>query len=411
MTNRDTIILLCSTLCVGEDQHPFTNAQIYKIIDKLKEKDLELKDLSSMNFDKIKNIFYDDKNLSEEEIAFINRIISLLKRQGSMIFDMRDLNDKGIKLLTIFDDKYPKIFLDKLNGKAPVILYYLGNLDLLNKKFIGFSGSRIKKANENDEKITNMWSKAAYDNGFGTITGGASGIDTYATQESIRNNNYFIEFVSDSLANRAKIVKIAQALQNNNCLLLSETQPFASFNVGMAMARNKYIYLLSHRTIVVKAQYTIKNKKKTGGTWNGAIENMKTNYANVCVIENNKVNGNKELKEMGIPTITTPDDKLSFDIVFGDDYHLENNVSLPQEIVDKLLQILKDEHTIDEIKFTKKEQENIDKIKYAISKVSSNLTELNTGTASTNKKIIKYVTQKYESNLKNKGQQLSIFDV
>ena len=376
MTNRDTLILLCSTLCVGENHQPFTNVQISKVIEKLKEKNYELKDISSMSRNELNAIFFDKQQLDTKENEFINRIIELLKRQGSIAFDMMELKDKGIHLLTIYDEKYPKIFLEKLGNKAPSILYYIGNLELLDKKYIGFSGSRLKKTDTKDEKITNLWSKVAIQNGYGTVTGGATGIDTYATQESIRNNCHFIEFVSDSLANRAKIVKIAKSLQDGRCLLLSETHPYAKFNVGMAMARNKYIYLLSYRTIVIKAQYTIKNKKKTGGTWNGAIENLKSDYTNVCVIDNDKVNGNKDLKGLGCPSITTPDDKISYEIVFGskyeitkEDIHFEANKEIvktinlsPDEIEKnkKLVSILKNQNTIYEIKLTDKEKSNIE---------------------------------------------------
>ena len=40
MTNRDALILLNSTLSVGESHKPFTNTEVVKIIDKLKEKNL-----------------------------------------------------------------------------------------------------------------------------------------------------------------------------------------------------------------------------------------------------------------------------------------------------------------------------------------------------------------------------------
>ena len=42
-----------------------------------------------------------------------------------------------------FDDvKYPEKLKSVLNKQAPKELYYLGNLDIINKKGIGFCGSR-----------------------------------------------------------------------------------------------------------------------------------------------------------------------------------------------------------------------------------------------------------------------------
>ncbi|HRF71043.1 MAG TPA: DNA-processing protein DprA, partial [Candidatus Pelethenecus sp.] len=374
---------------------------------------------------KLEEVFFDSKFIGEKENLFINRVSSLLEREGSIAFDLMELKAKGIHLLTIYDREYPKVFLEQLGDKAPSILYYIGNLDLLNRKYIGFSGSRVKKTCIDDEKITIEWVKVANKEGYGTISGGASGIDTFATQESIRNNSPFIEFVSDSLSNRAKIVKIAKSLQEGKALLLSETHPYASFNVGMAMARNKYIYLLSHRTIIIKAQYSIKNKKKTGGTWNGAIENLKSNYTNLCVIDNKKINGNKELIELGCPAIKTPTEIDSFNKVFGNDYAKVNEKNIKkseqkstkilskeeQEKNQKLISILKNGAILNEIKFTEKEKEKLPKIKLAINKVVTTIDDLDTGNKTTNNKIIKFVKQKYIDDLKPKITQISIYDL
>ncbi len=425
MTNRDTIILLCSTLCVGENHLPFTNVQISKVIKRLMEKGYEIKDIASMNRKKLEEVFFDSISIGEKENFFINRVNSLLERKGSIAFDIMELKDKGIGLLTIYDQEYPKVFLEQLGNKAPSILYYIGNLDLLNKKYIGFSGSRVKKTSLDDEKITTEWVKAANKEGYGTVSGGASGIDTFATQESIRNNAPFIEFVSDSLSNRAKIVKIAKSLQDGRALLLSETHPYAAFNVGMAMARNKYIYLLSYRTIIIKAQFSVKNKKKTGGTWNGAIENLKSNYTNLCVIDNKKINGNKELIDLGCPAIKTPNEIDSFNKVFGAVYEKIDEKFLKkteqketkilsreeQEKNQRLITIIKNETILNEIKFTAKEREKLPKIKLAISKLVNTIDELDTGNKATNNKIIKYVKQKYDDDLKPKIKQISIYDL
>ena len=66
MTNRDTIILLCSTLCVGENHLPFTNIQISKVIKKIMEKGYEIKDIVSMNKEKLEEVFFDSKFIGEK---------------------------------------------------------------------------------------------------------------------------------------------------------------------------------------------------------------------------------------------------------------------------------------------------------------------------------------------------------
>ena len=56
-----------------------------------------------------------------------------------------------------------------------------------------------------------------------------------------------------------------------NLALVSPFYPEVGFNVGNAMARNKYIYCLSEAAIAV-------HSGKDGGTWSGALENLKKNW-------------------------------------------------------------------------------------------------------------------------------------
>jgi predicted Rossmann fold nucleotide-binding protein DprA/Smf involved in DNA uptake len=60
-------------------------------------------------------------------------------------------------------------------------------------------------------------------------------------------------------------------------VLVSPFNPEAGFDVGNAMARNKYIYCLSDAGIVVSTS------KEKGGTWNGAIENLKYGWVPLWV--------------------------------------------------------------------------------------------------------------------------------
>jgi hypothetical protein len=63
-----------------------------------------------------------------------------------------------------------------------------------------------------------------------------------------------------------------------NLVLVSPFNPEAGFDVGNAMARNKYIYCLSDAAIVVATS------KGSGGTWSGATENLKRNWAPLWVL-------------------------------------------------------------------------------------------------------------------------------
>ena len=75
---------------------------------------------------------------------------------------------------------------------------------------------------------------------------------------------------------------------------MSAVNPDAKFSVYSAMDRNKYIYALSQYTVAVSSSL---NK---GGTWTGALENIKKNWVPLFIRDGEKVpQGNKKLIELG----------------------------------------------------------------------------------------------------------------
>jgi predicted Rossmann fold nucleotide-binding protein DprA/Smf involved in DNA uptake len=58
--------------------------------------------------------------------------------------------------------------------------------------------------------------------------------------------------------------------------LVTPYKPTAAFSVGNAMGRNKVIYGLAGRTIVVAADH------EGGGTWAGAVETLKNHYGRIA---------------------------------------------------------------------------------------------------------------------------------
>ncbi len=363
MTNRDALILLCSQLSVGQQHKPFSNIKISQLISKLATLGLELKDLSNKTFEELKILFYGDKGIDEKGQDTISQIMSLFSREGSMAFAFMELKKWGIDVLTKFDKDYPKTFIQELEISAPALFYFAGNKDLLKEKYIGFTGSRLKKTNTEDEEITKAWANESINQGYGIVSGGASGIDSFSTQVAIKLKKPFIEWLSDSLIKRLQINAISLSLQNGNGLLLSEAIPMAPFNVGLAMARNKYIYLTAEKVIAIKAEYSIKDGKKTGGTWNGATENLKSNYKRLYVIKDSSCKGNLELIELGATPITKYPSTGNGGFLVQP---LTDKVSFKKELIDnnyegiKILEIIKDLVQSKSIKLSNKELESIE---------------------------------------------------
>ncbi|MBK5242973.1 DNA-processing protein DprA [Clostridium sp.] len=78
-------------------------------------------------------------SLKEEDAK---RIYQLLNRGASLAIELEDLNKRGIYTLCRGDKLYPKLIKRKLKESAPTVIFYAGNLELLNNTSIGMVGSR-----------------------------------------------------------------------------------------------------------------------------------------------------------------------------------------------------------------------------------------------------------------------------
>ena len=114
-----------------------------------------------------------------------------------------------------------------------------------------------------------------------------------AEEEALAAGGTAIAYLSDSMLRKLRNAKTLQAVQQGRLALLSVVKPDAGFNTGVAMMRNRYIYAQSEATLVIKADY---NK---GGTWNGALDNLKNQWALPLCWDHTAYPGNKALIERG----------------------------------------------------------------------------------------------------------------
>lgn len=290
-SNSNVIISLCSYLSLSEDVKPYEPMEWSKLAFNLIINNLQPIDLYDLSINDYKNKL----GLSDKEIERIKR---LLDRSGSLAFEISKYEKMGIRIVTRADKDYPKVLKAVLKQKCPPIFYYAGDLDLLDKKFIGFVGSRT--INEKDEDITKKLVHNVVQSGYGIVSGGAKGIDTIASEQAIQSGGVAVEFVSDSLIKKLKNNVTNGYIRNKKLLIISAVKPDAGFNVGEAMSRNKYIYASSKATVVIKSEF---NK---GGTWSGAIEALKNNFSIVYSWKNEDYLGNIELIGKGaLPLVDT----------------------------------------------------------------------------------------------------------
>ena len=278
------IAILCSHLCVGEGVVPLEPKEYSAFAAELGKRNLNPEDL--LSFDRQDFLQILDFTESQAE-----RFLRLLDRSGSLSFEISKYESMGISLLTRADQGYPQKLKKKLKNACPPIFYTAGNLTILERKAIGYVGSR--SIGDNDIAFARAAVRKTVANGYAVVSGGAKGTDSVAEEEALAAGGAAIAYLSDSMLRKLRNAKTIQAVQQGNLVLLSVVKPDAGFNTGIAMMRNKYIYAQSDATIVIKADY---NK---GGTWNGAIENLSNQWALSLCWNHLAYPGNKALIEKG----------------------------------------------------------------------------------------------------------------
>lgn len=261
--NSNAILTLCSHLCVGDGVLPLEPKEYSEFAQLLLQAGKKPEDLFEMSRAQI----LEQLNIQE---AFADRIMRLIDRNASLCFELEQLHGMGIEPVTRADNQYPTALKKKLSESCPPIFYCAGDLSLLNQTSMGFVGARTIEQRDMDFTIKTV--NKIVSQGYGVVSGGAKGVDTISTNAALAGDSFAIEYLSDSMLKKLRKNEIVKAIQNRKLVLLSVVKPDAGFNVGIAMMRNRYVYAQSKATIVVRSDL---NK---GGTWAGAVENIKHNW-------------------------------------------------------------------------------------------------------------------------------------
>lgn len=284
--NSNAILTLCSHLCVAEGVEPLQPKEYSELVTRLRNASLMPSNILTLSKTDFKELLFCDEQYYE-------RVARLIDRNASLCFELEKLEHNGIYTITRADSAYPAMLKRKLGNSCPPFFYYAGNLSLFTHKFVGYVGSRT--ISDADITFTCDAVKKTVEKGYGVVSGGAKGVDSTASERALNLTAPVIEFLSDSMIKKLRNNFFVNSILQGHLLFLSVVKPDAPFNAGVAMMRNRYIYAQSMGTVVVKAEY---NK---GGTWNGAIDNLKKNHQWCPLFCRNepKYQGNMELIKAG----------------------------------------------------------------------------------------------------------------
>jgi predicted Rossmann fold nucleotide-binding protein DprA/Smf involved in DNA uptake len=200
----------------------------------------------------------------------LDRIQYLLGRAAALGLAVEKWERAGLWVITRGDADYPERFKKLLKSESPPVLIGSGNRSLLNIGGVAVVGSR----DATDAELTfaaHLGQMAAQED-VCLVSGGAGGIDESAMLGALNSDGVAVGIVADHLLRAATSTKYRAALMAERLALVSPFNPEAAFDVGNAMARNRYIYCLADAAVVVA---TTEGK---GGTWNGAIQNLKQGW-------------------------------------------------------------------------------------------------------------------------------------
>ncbi len=212
---------------------------------------------------------WSDQSISQD------RVLKLLGRAAALGVVLEKWERAGLWVIVRSHSDYPEKLKKRLGPESPAALIGCGNRKLLNAPGIAVVGSR--NASEEDLQFAWDFGRRTAENEHIIVSGGARGVDETGMFGCIEAGGKAVGVLADSLFRAVTSQKYRNSLAADQIALITPFNPEAGFNVGNAMARNKYIYCCSDAAVIAASG---KNK---GGTWNGAIEAMHAGWVPIWV--------------------------------------------------------------------------------------------------------------------------------
>jgi DNA protecting protein DprA len=179
---------------------------------------------------------------------------------------LRDyLGQQDISILIKGTASYP-VRLREAKEFGPPVLFVRGNRTLLDRSAVAFCGSR--NASERGLRLTEVVASALARQRVNVVSGYANGVDLAAHRASLRAGGETTIVLAEGILRFQPKPEVADCLDEERYLLLSEFAPRQAWSVGNAMQRNGTILALADVVLVVEAGMT-------GGTFAAAELAMK----------------------------------------------------------------------------------------------------------------------------------------
>lgn len=201
------------------------------------------------------------------------RIARLLDAAAGLAFQMDELQQGGIRLVTSVDPDYPARLSERLGTAAPPILYAAGDIGLAHQRLLGVVG--LPDVSPAGAEAATGAAREAAQHDTGVVTGGAEGLDQVTMRAALGAGTTVVGVLADPLLRGTSDPEVRRAISSGRMCLCTPYKPTARFTAANAVGRNKIIYALSAATLVVAAE------TGRGATWAGAVEALRQRTAPV----------------------------------------------------------------------------------------------------------------------------------
>jgi predicted Rossmann fold nucleotide-binding protein DprA/Smf involved in DNA uptake len=289
--DSQAIMLLCAPIAVGEAK-PLTQAEWAKLASAIHASELGPGALVGLTASDL-----GERLGLGDELA--GRVAALLERGGTLAFELERLESRGIWVIARSEDSYPETLKMRLGLRAPAVLFGAGRRDVVPDRAVAVVGSR--DADEAALGFAEELGRSAASEGATLVSGGARGVDRTAMSGALEAGGMAVGVLADGLGRLTQQKDMREALMDERLTLLTSYAPDARFSVGQAMGRNKLIYCLADAAVVVATS------AGSGGTWAGAVENLKAGWVPLWVLNApGAPAGNSELLTHGAHSLTSP---------------------------------------------------------------------------------------------------------
>jgi predicted Rossmann fold nucleotide-binding protein DprA/Smf involved in DNA uptake len=284
------------------DASPLSPSEFYRLRRWLQKEKLLLSGLLDATAEEVLNDGIAEHQLNSE------RVQSLLNRGTAVALACDRWLQMGLWIVSPDDKNYPQRLRERLGEKSSPLLFGAGNISLLNDGGVAVVGSR--NADEAAQIFAQRTGERAARSRVPIVSGGARGVDACAMRGALEAGGSVVGVLANNLAREAVSSESRMYLQDGKLALMTPVAPEAPFHAGNAMARNKYIYALADYAVVVSSDYG------TGGTWNGAQEDLKYEWCPLFARDGEDVpEGNRRLLKQGATPISGADLELGEDLM------------------------------------------------------------------------------------------------